>query len=567
MNFFALLRRSIAAFLVVAMLSLSSFAQLGGVLHKNKQPDQPRVSDQPQELSDADKAKMAEIADRPEVKQQIEEAWQEKRRQDLEYAYNVNSSLHFADIYGPQFAEFRDKYGQLYNNPILQEFLNNIGQQLVPKDSPNTYSFKLLLDPIPRAEAFSTGSVYVSTGLVAVLDNEAQLAYVLGHEIAHVEKNHFYNEIRNTILEEELYKEKEKKVETERKLFQLGSAVAGGFAGRAVGGYGGVATGLGIFAAGTIASQYLFRNKMTVTEWSVVYENEADDAGFDYMLQQNYDVREVPRLYATLKNSVTKDSRVGLGFIGRLNRVNERSAHAQALISGAKKAEIEAKLKGGGLRGSDKNFALLMAAVKRDNGIIAMDYDLYDTAKDNLQEAVTIRSNDARAQLYLGKVELMTARTPEDHQAAEASFRKALDYDQARGAYPDPHLEHAISLIAQDPSANADEIRKELQIYVALYQRNHAGQLPNNMPILYDYFTLAGDSTWYVPPVNVISTQYVNPLKVNTTGDTGAASAKQVEAIATAGSGAGASYSNVSSGAASSAAKPKAKTVSAQQPH
>ena len=565
MNFLALLRRCITASLVVCMVSLSGFAQLGSVLHKNKQPDQPKVSDNPQELSDADKAKMAEIADRPEVKQEIEDAWQEKRRQDLEYAYNVNSSLHFTDVYGPQFAEFRDKYGQLYNNPILQEYLNNIGQQLVPKDSPNTYSFKLLLDPIPRAEAFSTGSVYVSTGLVAMLDNEAQLAYVLGHEIAHVEKNHFYNEIRNTILEEELWKEKEKKVETERKLFQLGSAVGGAFAGRAIGGYGGAAAGLGIFAAGSIASQYLFRNKMTVTEWSVVYENEADDAGFDYMLQQNYDVREVPRLYATLKNSVTKDSRVGLGFIGRLNRVNERSAHAQELIAGAKKAEIEAKLKGGGLKGSDPQFALIMAAVKRDNGIIALDYDLYDTAKDNLQDAVNIRSNDARAQLYLGKVTLMTARTPEDHQAAEASFRKALQYDEARGAYPDPHLEHALSLISQNNPANSDEIRKELQIYVALYQRNNAGRLPSNMPILYDYFTLAGDSTWFVPPVSVVSTQYVNPLKVNTTADTGAASAKQVEASATGGNGAASAYNTSTTAPSSSGTKPKTKTVSAQQ--
>ncbi len=553
------LRRCVVALLLVLGCSLAGFAQLG---LPHKKSDQPKVSDQPGELTDADKAKMAEIADRPEVKQAIEDAWQAKRRADLDYAYNVNSSAHFGDISGPLYAEFRDKYGQLYNNPILQEYLNNIGQRLVPKDSPNVYSFKLLLDPIPRAEAFSTGSVYISTGLVAMLDNEAQLAYVLGHEIAHVEKNHFYNEIRNSILEDELYNEKEKDAAKKRAIFSAVASAAGAGIGAGIGGGRGALIG-GLIGAGGgfVASNFLFRNKMTVTEWSVVYENEADDAGFDYMLEQNYDVREVPRLYATLRNSVTKDSRVGLGFIGRLNRVQERSAHAQSLIAGAKKATLDAKLKSPGLKGSSAEFSLIMAALKRDNGIIALDYDLYDEAKDNLTEAVNIRSNDARAQLYLGKVTLMTARTPEDHQAAEASFRKALQYDEGRGAYPDPHLEHALSLIAENNSANTDEIKRELQIYVALYQREHAGQLPNNMPILYDYFTLAGDSTWYVPPAAVVSTQYVNALKVNTTGDTSAFTPKQVADSATHGGSAGATYNT--SSPAPAANKPKTKPVSA----
>jgi hypothetical protein len=529
-------------FLLVTAVFLSSFSvgQLGGLLKpKNKEASAPRTSDTPAELSDADKKKMAEIADRPEVKEEIQAAWDAKRQADLEYAYNVNYSVHFSESFGPQLAEFRQKYGQLYDNPILQEYLNNIGQHLVPADSPNTYSFKLLLDPVPRAESFSTGSVYISTGLVAMLDNEAQLAYILGHEIAHVEKNHFYNEIRNQILEEELYKEKEKDVEKKRAILSGVSALAGAGIGARMGGTGGALTGGLIFGGGLVASQLLFRNKMTVTEWSTVYENEADDAGFKYMLDQSYDVREVPRLYVRLDNSVTRDSRVGLGFISRLSRVKERSAHAQELLSGSFKATLDAKLKAGGLTGSSPEFSLIMSALKRDNGIIALDYDLYDVARDNLEEAVNLRSNDARAQYYLGRVISITARTPADRQQATADFLKAIQYDEGRGAYPDPHLEHALSLIADKNSANSDEIRKELQTYVALYQREHAGQLPNNMPILYDYFTLAGDATWYVPPVAVVSTKNVDALRVSQTQNTGAASAKQVAQAAVGGDDSG----------------------------
>ena len=194
-------RRNVLFVLVTAfLLSSLSVGQLGLGKKKDKEAT-VRTSDTPAELSENDKKKMAEIADRPEVKEEILVAWEAKRQADLEYAFNVNYSVHFSEAFGPQLAEFREKFGQLYDNPILQEYLNNIGQHLVPADSPNTYSFKLLLDPVPKAESFSTGSVYVSTGLVAMLDNEAQLSYILGHEIAHVEKNHFYNQIRNEILE------------------------------------------------------------------------------------------------------------------------------------------------------------------------------------------------------------------------------------------------------------------------------------------------------------------------------------------------------------------------------
>jgi len=236
---------------------------------------------------------------------------------------------------------------------------------------------------------------------------------------------------------------------------------------------------------------------------------------------------------------VTRDSRVGLGFVGRLSRVKERSAHALELLSGSFKPAIDAKLKAGGLTGSSPEFSLIMSALKRDNGIIALDYDLYDVARDNLEQAVSLRSNDARAQYYLGKVISVTARTPADRQQATAAFLKSIQYDEGRGAYPDPHLEHALSLIADKNSANSDEIRKELQTYVALYQREHVGQLPNNMPILYDYFTLAGDATWYVPPAMVISTKNVEALRVSQTQNTGAASARQVTQAAVSGDEAG----------------------------
>jgi hypothetical protein len=171
-------------------------------------------------------------------------------------------------------------------------------------------------------------------------------------------------------------------------------------------------------------------------------------------------------------------------------------------------------MQGAGLVGSTPDFSLLMSALKRDNGVIALDYDLFAMAKDNLEEAVRLRSSDPRVHYYLGRVVALTARTQAERQQALAYYVDAIHYDVDRGAYPEPRLEHALNLLAQNNPAAYEEIQQELKAYVALYQREHGGGLPPNMHIIYDYFALVGDSSWYVPPTAVVSTQYVDGLYV-----------------------------------------------------
>lgn len=520
----------VAWYLVMAMLGSSlTWAQFGLGKHKDKNERPAQLSDKPPELSENDKKKLAEIEQRPEIRDEIDAAWQEQRSSDLEFAYEVNNSVRISDIGTLQYAEFLQKYGRLYDNPILQRYINNLGQGLVPKDSPNIYSFKLLLDPVPRAEALSTGTVFISTGLVSLADNEAQLAYVLGHEIAHVERKHMYNMIKNAVLERELNEEKEKGAERKRTIFSgvaagIGAAFGGGFGGGRGAVLGGLLGGLGGYGA----SLLLIRSKTTATEWSTVTENEADESAFQYVLNSHYDVREIPHLYTRLENEVGKDTRLALGFVGKPSRIKERIASAEGLLSGPRKAEIDSLVKSGKLKLSGADFPTLMGALKCDNGIVALEYDLFAMARDNLEEAVAIRPRDARAELYLGKVISQTGRTPEDQQQSLEHFAKALQYDADRGAYPEPHLQHALFLISRNNPADGEEIRKELQTYVALYQRNHRGGLPGNMDILYDYFALEGDRSWYVAPTSEVSTHYSEPLNVTSTSNTSAPGVKQV---------------------------------------
>jgi Peptidase family M48 len=507
----------------------------------------PLLAQTATEFSDKDKKKLAEIAQRPEVMKHIQDAWDARRRADMEFAFNVNQTSKALELSPTALAEFRQNFGELYNNPILLRYVNSLGQRIVPQGSPNLYSFRLLLDPVPRAEALSTGTVYISTGLVALLDNEAQLSYILGHEIAHVERRHAYNQIRNEILEEEFDREKQADTQKKRAIFGAVTAIGGAAIGGAAGGATGALIGGGIgLVGGAIGGALLFRNKFQPTEWSTVFEDEADEAGLKYMLDQNYDAREVPRMYARLDNLVGRDSRVGLGFIGKPERTRERQAQITKLITTSYKAALEAKMKTG-LVGSGPEFQLLMSALKRDNGVIALDYDLYAMARDNLDDAVKLRSNDPRAHYYLGKVIAQTGRTPDDVQQASAEFLQAIQYDAERGSYPEPHLEEALHQISQNDPGQQEHIKKELKTYVALYQRQHSGQVPPNMYIIYDYLLLIGDKSWYVPPAAVVSTKNVDSLFVTQVSSAPPTDAQDVVKRAVAGSGSERSGSSTTS--------------------
>jgi beta-barrel assembly-enhancing protease len=90
----------------------------------------------------------------------------------------------------------------LQNDPVIARYVNQVGQQLVPfSERPQIpYHFQVIQDP--QINAFSTmgGYVYVTTGLLAVADNEAQVASVLGHEIGHISARHAVEQMRQRAI-------------------------------------------------------------------------------------------------------------------------------------------------------------------------------------------------------------------------------------------------------------------------------------------------------------------------------------------------------------------------------
>ena len=81
----------------------------------------------------------------------------------------------------------------IYQDKALQLYINDIGQNLVAKLVNKEFSkfhFKLVDSSAINAFALPGGYVYVTRGLLSVLNNEAELASVIGHEIGHVTLHH-----------------------------------------------------------------------------------------------------------------------------------------------------------------------------------------------------------------------------------------------------------------------------------------------------------------------------------------------------------------------------------------
>ena len=83
------------------------------------------------------------------------------------------------------------QYGS-YDNSELQSYINKIGKKIAKKSHRNDliYRFTVLDSKEVNAFALPGGYIYITRGLLAYLNSEAQLAAVLGHEIAHVTARH-----------------------------------------------------------------------------------------------------------------------------------------------------------------------------------------------------------------------------------------------------------------------------------------------------------------------------------------------------------------------------------------
>jgi len=155
-----------------------------------------------------------------------------------------------------------------YKDPAVNAYVADIGKRMAAEsERPDLpWEFHVVDDAAVNAFAIPGGFIYVTRGLMSAVNNEAELAGVIGHEIGHVTHRHSVQQI------------------SKAQLAQVGLGI-------------GSILSSDIARFGQLASAGL---GLLFLKYGRDAEYQADRAGFRYALQENYDVREMPNVFQTL---------------------------------------------------------------------------------------------------------------------------------------------------------------------------------------------------------------------------------------------------------------------------
>src|SRR5438045_7418954 len=92
---------------------------------------------------------------------------------------------------GKQISQQVETQSKVINDPVISEYINRLGQNLVRNsDAQVPFTIKVIDSDDVNAFALPGGFFYVNSGLILAADEEAELAGVMSHEIAHVAARH-----------------------------------------------------------------------------------------------------------------------------------------------------------------------------------------------------------------------------------------------------------------------------------------------------------------------------------------------------------------------------------------
>jgi len=183
----------------------------------------------------------------------------------------------------------------------FQAYVHDLGQKLAARsERPQLpWGFRIVDDPVVNAFALPGGQIFVTRGILTHFNSEAELVSVLGHEIGHVTAKHSVRQMSRT------------------QLAQLGLGI-------------GMILKPSLQDVGQVASAGL---GVLFLKFGRDDENQADELGFKYALNNGYDVRDMLSVFQTLDRISGTSGRGMPEWLSTHPNPGNRYAHTEARIA------------------------------------------------------------------------------------------------------------------------------------------------------------------------------------------------------------------------------------------
>jgi predicted Zn-dependent protease len=227
--------------------------------------------------------------------------------------YTLMSEAQEAKVSTDQHGKIIAQYGGVYENPAVAAYVETIMKKIAMASERPDRKFKItVLDsPVVNAFALPNGYTYVTRGLLALANNEAEVAGVVGHEIAHVTARH----------------------SAQRHTAAVGTAVVAGI-------LGGVANAQVPGSGDAIADLLNFGGNAAVAGFSRSQEYEADSLGLQTSFRAGYQPKSAADFLESLGRQTefqnklaSRDLPVGSDWFSTHPNTKDRVARARGLAT------------------------------------------------------------------------------------------------------------------------------------------------------------------------------------------------------------------------------------------
>ena len=284
--------------------------------------------------------------------------------------------------------------GVLYQDVEIENYLNRIAAKLHANSISPDFSFqiKVVKDPSLNAFAFPNGVIYIHSGILARMDNEAQLAALLAHEMVHCTHRHSLRVLRSI---KDRTAAKNAWPPRVRELAQL----------------------LGI--TGSIAPLSGYTREL---------ETEADRVGLDLAVKANYDPREILNLFELLKQEIELEGVKEPYFFGTHPKVGQRIENVNNWLAEKYRGKIT------GIKNTDV-FQSKISRLVLDNARLDLRQGRFFVAQRTVEKFLAVKQDDARAYFLLGEIFRQRGRQ-DDAAAAIKNYEKSISLNPS---FPEPH--------------------------------------------------------------------------------------------------------------------------------